>query len=234
MQTVRSRIPNINKQDGTKTRTDQETASTLCEYFASTFVQEKDMEDEESRPTADSEQLVIAVSEDLVLKTLSRLKPDKSPGPDNMHPMLLRETAHCITQPLTWIFQKSVEEGILPDDWKRANITPIIKKGSKSAVENYRPISLTSCVCKVLETIIKVQMTAFLEASNQIMNRQHGFVSGRSCFTNLLEVFEDWTRSLDEGYGIDVIYLDYRKAFDTVAHQTYQETATNRIWRKFD
>ena len=99
MQTVRSRIPNINKQDGTKTKTDQETASTLCEYFASKFVQEKDMEDEDS--TADSDQLVITVSEDLVLKTLSRLKPDKSPGLDNMHPMLLRETAHCITQPLT-------------------------------------------------------------------------------------------------------------------------------------
>lgn len=69
-----------------------------------------------------------------------------------------------------------------------------------------------------METIIKVQMTAFLEARKQIANRQHGFVSGRSCLTNLLEVFEDWTRSLDEGYGIDVI-LDYRKAFDTVAHQ---------------
>ena len=137
------------------------------------------MEDEES--TADSDQLVIAVSEDLVLKTLSRLKPDKSPDPDNMHPMLLRETAHCNTQPLTWIFQKSVQEGIVPDDWKRANITPIFKKGSKSAVENYvyRPISLTSCVCKVLETIIKVQITAFLEARKQITKRQHGFVSGR-------------------------------------------------------
>jgi len=67
----------------------------------------------------------------IVLKTLSRLKPDKSPGPDNMHPMLLRETAHCITKPLTWIFQKSVQEGIVPDDWKRANITPIFNKRSK-------------------------------------------------------------------------------------------------------
>ena len=65
------------------------------------------MEDEDSR--ADSNQLVITVAEHLVLKTLSRLKPDKSPGPNNMHPMLLRETAHCIMQPLTWIFQKSVE-----------------------------------------------------------------------------------------------------------------------------
>jgi len=98
-QTIRSRIPNINKQDGTKTKTEQETASILCEYFASTFVQEKDINHEDS--TADSDQLVITVSEDLVLKTLSRLKPDKSPGLDNMHPMLLRETAHCITQPLT-------------------------------------------------------------------------------------------------------------------------------------
>jgi len=62
-------------------------------------------------------------------------------------------------------------------------------------------------------------MTAYLDNKKVISDRQHGFISGRSCLTNLLEVFEDWTKSLDEGYGIDVIYLDYKKAFDTVPHQ---------------
>ena len=107
----------------------------------------------------------------------------------------------------------------MPEDWKTANVTPIYKKGPKLCAENYRPISLTSCVCKILESIIKHQMTTFLDSNSIITNKQHGFVSGRSCLTNLLEVFEDWTRSLDEGYGIDVIYLDYKKAFDTVPHQ---------------
>jgi len=128
-----------------------------------------------------------------------------------MHPMLLRETAQNIAEPLTLIFQRSVKDGRVPNDWKRTNITPIHKKGQKCQAENYRPISLTSCVCKILESVIKVQMTAYLDNKKVISDRQHSFVSGRSCLTNLLEVFEDWTKSLDEGYGIDVIYLDYKK-----------------------
>jgi len=90
----------------------------------------------------------------------------------------------------------------------------------KLNAENYRPISLTSsAVCKVFESIIKQQMIAFLDQENIVTDRQHGFVRGRSCLTNLLEVFEEWTSSIDEGYGLDVIYLDYRKAFDTVPHE---------------
>ena len=71
---------------------------------------------------------------------------------------------------------------------------------------------------EVLKSIIKTQVTTFLDNHHTITDKQHGFVRGRSCLTNLLEVFEDWTRNLDEGYGVDVIYLDYRKAFDTVPH----------------
>ena len=108
---------------------------------------------------------------------------------------------------------------MLPKEWKCANITPIHKKGLQSEAENYRPISLTSAVCKVLETIIKKQMTTYLDSEGIITNYQHGFVRGRSCRTNLLQVFEDWTSNLDEGYGVDVIYLDYKKAFDTVPHK---------------
>jgi len=162
---------------------------------------------------AHCDQLSIIVTTDHVLKLLLNIKPDKSPGPDNIHPLFLRETAQSIAEPLPSIFRKSLEEGKVPEDWKTANVTPIYKKGPKLCAENYRPISLTSCVCKILESIIKHQMTTFLDSNSIItkLNKQHGFVSGRSCLTNLLEVFEDWTRSLHEGYGIDVIYLDYNK-----------------------
>ena len=78
--------------------------------------------------------------------TFSKLKPAKSPGPDNIHPMFLRETAYNIALPLTLIFRKSLDEGVLPEEWKCANITPIHKKGLRSEAENYRPISLTSAV----------------------------------------------------------------------------------------
>jgi len=151
--------------------------------------------------------------------TFSKLKPAKSPGPDNIHPMFLRETAYNIALPLTLIFRKSLDEGVLPEEWKCANITPIHKKGLRSEAENYRPISLTSAVCKVLETIVKKQMTTYLDSEGIITNHQHGFVRGRSCLTNLLHVIEDWTSNLDKEYGVDVIYLDYKKAFDTVPHK---------------
>ena len=80
-------------------------------------------------------------------------------------------------------------------------------------------MSLTSVVCKLLEHIVKEQIVAFLNEGHIVSRKQHGFVKGRSCLTNLLEVFEHWTSCSDEGYGVDVVYLDYRKAFDTVPHQ---------------
>jgi len=76
-----------------------------------------------------------------------------------------------------------------------------------------------SVVCKVLETLIKETMIRFLEDRAVITSKQHGFVSGRSCLTNLLEAFENWTEFLGEGHGVDIIYLDYRKAFATVPHK---------------
>jgi len=69
------------------------------------------------------------------------LKPDKSPGPDDIHPMLLRETAHTMASPLSLIFKKSLDEGLLPGDWERADITPIHKKGSRSEAENNADLS---------------------------------------------------------------------------------------------
>jgi len=79
-------------------------------------------------------------------------------------------------------------------------------------------VSLTSVVCKLLESIIRDQILGYLNQT-VFTKAQHGFVQGRSCLTNLLEVLEHWTSSMDEGYGVDVIYLDYRKAFNTVPHR---------------
>ena len=96
---------------------------------------------------------------------------------------------------------------------------PIFKNGNRSEVGNYRPISLTSVVCKVMESIIKDALLKKTQEANFISRFQHGFLPKRSCLTNLLETFEAWTGLLDEGFAVDVIYLDYKKAFDTVPHQ---------------
>jgi len=102
----------------------------LCEYFISVFIAEPDVKQSSSDSITDL--FTVVVTEELVEKSLSKLKSDKSPGPDGLHPMLLRETADHIAYPLTKIFQASIREGIVPDDWKKANIVPIYKKRTQN------------------------------------------------------------------------------------------------------
>jgi len=97
--------------------------------------------------------------------------------------------------------------------------SPIFKKGNKHDASNYRPVSLTSVPCKVLESLIRDTVVARVDKQGFYDDCQHGFVKGWSTHTNLLETLEAWTRIIEEGLELDVIYLDYRKAFDTVPHR---------------
>ena len=128
-------------------------------------------------------------------------------------------TARTISVPLKIIFEKSLREGECPNDWRTANVTPIHKKGDRTDPSNYRPVSLTSQVCKVLEKIVRDKIVNHMKENNLFSNSQHGFREGRSCLTNLLETLEQWTKILDEDDCIDVAYLDFRKAFDLVSHK---------------
>ena len=121
--------------------------------------------------------------------------------------------------PLAHIFQQSLNTGEVPEDWRSANITPIHKKGDRAEPSNYRPVSLTSQVCKVMETFIRDKIVDHLTENKLLSEAQHGFRRGRSCLTNLLESLEAWTEIIDEGNCIDVAYLDFRKAFDLVSHE---------------
>ena len=91
-------------------------------------------------------------------------------------------------------YEKSLQECQLPSDWKMANVTSIFKKGNKNDAGNYRPVSLTSVPCKVLESIMKYVMVDYLESTGFYNHCQHGFVKGRPTLTNLLETLESWTR----------------------------------------
>ena len=113
----------------------------------------------------------------------------------------------------------SLQEGIVPLEWKEANIVPLFKKGSRNKSVNYRPVSLTSVICKLLETIIRDHMMDFLVKHKLLNPSQHGFLKARSCLTNWLCFFEEITKWVDEGSPVDVIYLDFQKAFDKVPHQ---------------
>ena len=111
-----------------------------------------------------------------------------------------------------------LETGILPEDWTKANIVPVFKKGIKSDPANYRPISLTSIVLKILEKIVCHKVSSYLSLHNIITDIQHGFCEKRSCETQLLETIHDWSVSLDNGCNIYVSFLDISCAFDTVSH----------------
>lgn len=121
-----------------------------------------------------------------------------------------------IATPLQIIFSKSLMTGQVPGDWKKSNVTPIFKSGDKTDPNNYRPVSLTCHICKVFESIIKDAMVTFLNEGDTLNKNQHGFTKNKSCLTNLLTFIEYVSEEVDLGHPVDVLYLDFKKAFDTV------------------
>ena len=155
----------------------------------------------------------------MMMNKLKSLNPGKSTGPDGMHPFFLLSLADVICTPLTIIFNKSLKEGVVPIQWLEACIAAIHKKGLKSEVGNYRPVSITSVLCKILESIIRDHMVMHMSSNNLFADEQHGFVPKRECMTNLLLAMEEWTEAIEFGYELDVIYTDFAKAFDSVPHK---------------
>ena len=153
-----------------------------------------------------------------VLRRLQKLDTNKSPGPDNLHPRLLKEIAAIIAEPLRRNFQTSLTTRELPGDCKIANITLVFKKGNRSKPENYRPISLTSVVVKILERIVDDSILKHLTTNKILSPKQHGFQSGKLIETNLLESYEETTDLIDQGNPVDLLLLDFAKAFDKVPH----------------
>ena len=153
-----------------------------------------------------------------VFKLLKNLNPHKACGPDNIKPIVLKELADVLTPIVTLIFQDSLKQGVVPTDWQKANVTPIYKKGEKYKAINYRPVSLTCVLCKTMEHVIASQIMKFLSENKIWYNFQHGFRSGLSTETQLVEFSQDILSSMNDGLQTDVIVMDFSKAFDKVSH----------------
>ena len=149
-------------------------------------------------------------------KLLKNLDPNKAPGPDKIHGKILKNCAKNLAVPLALLFQTSYYTCSIPSEWKVANVVPVFKKGSKNAVQNYRPISLTSLVMKVYERVIASELLSIVEG--KIKPNQHGFLPLKSCESQLIPFTDSLARCLNEGSRTDIIYFDFAKAFDSVNH----------------
>ena len=160
----------------------------------------------------------ITVTEQGVLKLLQHINTNKAIGPDNIPNQILKECAKELAPGITCIFQSSLDSGSLPEDWTNANVSPIFKKGDRHRAENYRPVSLTSVLSKLLEHIVCRSVVQHLEENDILTSRNHGFRSGYSCETQLVATMEDFAINFERGQQTDVAILYFSKAFDTVPH----------------
>ena len=203
-------------REGDRLITDStEKAEVLNRQFNSVFTPPT-IDATQSQPISDMPDFTI--STEGVHRQLRSLNPYKATGPDDISPRVLKELADVLSHPLTQLFQKSLDTSTVPDDWKKARVTPLYKKGDKYMPSNYRPISLTCVTCKILEHIVTSQLTRHLETKGKLNKRQHGFRKLRSCESQLTELTCDISKKLDEGKEIDAIFLDFSKAFDKVDH----------------
>ena len=216
---VKSNIPDLYVEDDESsdnmTKSDSEKAERLGEFFAGVFTNEiEELWDLANKPEC-KKKIKLVIDKEIILKKLRKLKVSKSPGPDGIYPRILHETGEKLVNVLMIIFKTSLATGKLPRTWKDANISAIHKKGSKHRAGNYRPVSLTSIVCKILESIIRDAIVEYMKENLLFSGKQFGFIGGRSTSLQLLKVLDRWTEMLD---CVDVIYCDFMKAFDTVPH----------------
>ena len=159
-----------------------------------------------------------SISVQEVEDNLLRLNPFSSMGPDEIHPRILKESAIVLATPYATLFQRCLDIGVFPYQWKAATVTPIFKKGDRHSPVSYRPISLTSVPCKIFERIIKREILSHLRDNSLLTPFQHGFLPGRSCITNMLTVMDSLTQAYDDGKISHAIFIDFAKAFDRVPH----------------
>ena len=194
-------------------------ASLLGKEFRSAFTHEDTSHIPSLGPRTSSTITPMHVEVAGVQKLLNRLKPNKACGPDKIPNRVLKELAPVLAPPLTALYNKSLEAGTVPAEWRHAFVTPVYKKEDKHSPSNYRPVSLTVVCCKLLEHIVCNHVLTHLEENNLLTTLQHGFRRGHSCETQLLLTYDDLIRSFDKTLQTDMAILDFSRAFDTVPHR---------------
>ena len=156
-------------------------------------------------------------SSQLIERKLNQLPSKFTFSPDGYPPIFLKCLSNVLAFPLQLLFESSFASGMIPHQWKSSVIIPLHKKGNRSQPTSYRPIALTSVICKVMESIIVDTLSTYLKSNNLISDAQHGFIRKRSPCTQLLQSLDDWTMAVDRKSQTDVLHIDFARAFDSLS-----------------
>ena len=215
-----SKIAPLKRQDGSLAILSEEKAEILQHQYVKVFSDPTDVEPKESlRWTSNQSSNVLEdfdfTAED-VCRAMKEIDPYGAAPEGDIPARILYECRAQLAYPLWLLWRKSMDVGQIPASLKTQQITPIFKKGDKTVAANYRPVSLTSNMIKTFERVMRDQIVEFLENNNIFPDSQHGFRKRRSCLTQLIEHVDTILKNLQDGKEVDVIYVDYAKAFDKV------------------
>ena len=212
-------LPPLHHDDAVFTE-EPDKASLLNDFFVGqTNLDESQASLPSDTPTPDNNLNSISTSPSDVASTLKSLQLGKATGPDAINNRILKELATPLSFPLSDLFNFSLATGKVPQMWKEANVTPIFKKEDPSVVSNYRPISLLSAVGKVLEKIVHKHLFNFVREHDLLSALQSGFIPGDSTVNQLIDIYNTFCKSLDEGKEVRAVFCDISKAFDRVWHK---------------
>ena len=227
---IKSKIGPLLNKDGKLTNNNQEMAEILSNQYTKVFSKpsnETNTENNQQNTNLKSFLSNIEIKEEDFREAITSLSTNAAAGPDGFPAILLKKCKENLAKPLTLLWRKSLSDGVVPDKLKTALITPIHKGDSKSIAANYRPIALTSHLIKLFEKVLRKHIILHMNSNNLFNDSQHGFRSGRSCLSQLLEHFDTVLSILDDEMNADVVYLDFAKAFDKVDHNIVLRKISN-------
>lgn len=230
-------FPNIMRLDSREAFDPHDKAEIFNQYFHSVLTDPSEPSIEESLPVLHDTLSTITFEHENTYKALASIDPSKAMGIDEISPKVLKYCASALSEPVHHLFQSSINQGHLPREWKLHLVTPIFKSGDRSMVNNYRPISLLCIISKVLERLVFDHIIDFI--SDKVINQsQFGFLRGKSTIQQLLIFLEDITSYTSHNDQVDAVYLDFRKAFDSVPHAELLQKLrrcgiTGKLWEWF-
>ena len=219
-----SKIGPLLDENNSYTASSAKMAEILSSQYQSVFSVPKEKSIySDAEPKVNSTLTDLKFSEQDTIDAIDELPNNSASGPDGITAILLKKCKRQLSKPLYILWRDCLDRGVTPDKLKVAHIIPIFKSGHQGLPSNYRPIALTSHLIKIFEKIVRNCIVKYLDENQLFNDTQHGFRHGRSCLSQLLAHFEEILTKLEASENVDIIYLDFSKAFDKVDHSIILE-----------